>query len=209
MKYVLINYNFDPSWVKEYTDDYLIYDRSDDGNDWCKNVDKDKVIYTKNVGNVDYDRLGYIVSNYDTLPDVFVLAKSNLLTKFISPEEFEKVKNNTTFTPLLTQYHPTYSDGEGVVCYYENGMYHERNNSWYLRQDNTRHFKSFGEYARFFGIENPLYIPFAPGGNYILTRDTVYQYPKEFYEELRDILPYTELPGEAHLVERSYYLLWK
>jgi len=204
MKYILVNYNFTPDWVRD--EDYLIYDRSD-SKEYLKDFDQDKIIYTKNIGNVDYDKLSYLVNNYDNLPDVFVWGKTNLF-KSITPQEFDKVKDNTIFTPLLTQHHPTYSNEEGIVCYYEHGMYHEINNSWYLRQDNIRHFQSFGEFARYFGIPNHRYIPFAPGGNYILTKETVHKYPKEFYDALRDILPYTQLPGEAHAVERCYYLLW-
>ena len=46
MKKILINYNFtpDPTWIG---DDYLIYDRSDDGIDHLKDFDKDKIIKTK------------------------------------------------------------------------------------------------------------------------------------------------------------------
>lgn len=208
MKYVLVNYNFDPSWVKDYTDDYLIYDRSDDGQDWCKDVDKSKVIYTENLGNVDYDRLDYLVEHYDNLPDVFLLAKSNLF-KSISKEEFELVKHNTTFTPLLTKHHKTYSDRLGPVCFYRADMYWERNDSWYLQAVPAKTLTSFNEWAQLFHLPTGMFIPFAPGGNYILTRDTVRKYSKDLYQEMRDMLPYCTTPGEAQCVERSYYLLWK
>lgn len=206
MKYVLVNYNFSPDWIREYTDDYLIYDRSD-SREYLASFPQEKIIYTENKGNVDYDKLNYLIENYDSLPDVFVWGKSNLF-KYISREEFDAVKDNTTFTPLLTKHHNTYSDPNGVVNYYAAGLYWERNDSWYLGEHFSR-FGTFAEWAGYFNMPSPPYIPFPPGGNFILTRETVHKYSRDFYQKMADTLPYQTLPGEAHLAERSYYLLWK
>lgn len=203
MKYILVNYNFDPSWVLDYTDDYLIYDRSEDFNYWTRNVDTSKVIRTQNIGNVDFDRLTYLIDNYDRLPEVFLLAKSNLF-KFITEEEFQKVKDNTDFTPLLTQNHKVYEP----ICRYNNGIYEEINNSWYV-PSMIHKFETYNEWARYLNLPQPEYLQFAPGGNYILTRERVQRYPLESYIKMRKTLRYTQLPAEAHFVERSYYTLWK
>lgn len=203
----LVNYNFTPD--KEFVgDDYVIYDRSDDGIDHLKDFDPAKIIKTENVGQVDYDRLCYLVDNYYNLPDVFLWAKTNLF-KYITPEEYDLVKDNKTFTPLLTQNHATYGDNNGWVCYYSGGMYHERNNSWYLNQFGSKYFPSYNEFAQAFQLPNPPYIPFAPGGNYILTRETVHKYSQDYYQHLTEILPYAREPGEAFMIERSYFNLWK
>lgn len=206
MKYVLVNFNFTPDWIKEYTDDYLIYDRSD-SKEFLKDFDQTKIIYTENRGNVDYDKLYYLFDNYDTLPEVFLWGKSNLF-KFITKEEFDKVKDNKAFTPILTQGHKTYSDRNGVVCYYEGGMYHERNDSWYLGSHSAK-FSSYGEFAHHLNLSNPRFLAFPPGGNFILTKETVHKYSRDIYQRMADLLPYQTLPGEAHLLERSYYNLWK
>lgn len=209
MKAILVNYNYDPTWLKDYPElDVLIYDRSDDGVK--RNLEQyGKVIYTENVGNVDFDKLNYLVDNYHDLPDVFLWGKSNLF-KYISKEEFDQVKDNKTFTPLLTKNHKTYMDGNGWVCFYdEQGMYRERNDSWYLNSHPALFARSFNEWASMFQIKAENYIPFAPGGNYILTKEKVHQYSKYLYEKMRDTLSYTKLPGEAHLAERSYFLLWR
>lgn len=206
MKKILVNYNFTPDkeWIGE---DYLIYDRSDDGIDHLKDFDPYKIIHTENVGQVDYDKLCYIIDNYDNLPEVFLWGKTNLF-KFITREEYEKVKDNKHFTPLLTEQHKTYSDQNGVVCYYASGMYHERNNSWYLNQLQSKYFNSFAEYAAEFQLPSPSYIPFAPGGNYILTREKVHLYGVDYYKRLASILPYAREPGEAQMTERSYFMMW-
>lgn len=202
----LVNYNFTPD--KEFLgEDYLIYDRSD-SKEFLKDFDQSKIIYTENVGQVDYDKLWYLIDNYDSLPEVFLWGKTNLF-KYITPEEYDKVKDNKVFTPLLTQNHKVYSDNLGVVCYYQGGIYHERNDSWYLQQFPTKYFSSYSEFAHNFQLPCPFHIPFAPGGNYILTKETVHKYGEDYYKKLASVLPYAREPGEAHMLERTYYTLWK
>ncbi len=195
MKAILTHWEGDWEWVKEFTDDFFIYNRSEE--------ELPNSVKRENVGDADYDRLSYIVDNYNSLPDVFLLSKSNLF-KYITPQEFDLVKNTTEFTPLLTQNHKVYEP----VCRYENGIYCEINNSWYLGSVPSKYFQSYGEFAKAFNLPNPDYLRFAPGGNYILTRERVHRYGIDFYEELRSILPYCQRPGEAHMIERTYYTLW-
>jgi hypothetical protein len=197
MKIIASNYNADCSWIPKETDDYFIYDRTGCG--------LPKSVYVPNIGNADYDRLTYIIDTYNSLPDVFTLTKSNLF-KYISREEYDKVKHNTTYTPLLTTDHTTYLP----ICFYdEDGMYNEINNSWYLSEVPAKHFQSYAEFAVHFGLPNPEYLVFAPGGNYIVTKDRVLRHSLDFYRELRSILNYTQLPGEAQMIERTYHTLWK
>jgi hypothetical protein len=189
----------DISWIPEYAgdDEYFIYDRSG-------NVELPWKVPRENRGDADYDRLSYICDNYYDLPDVFLLTKSNLF-KYISKEEFDEVKDNKVFTPLLTKNHKTY---EPICRYDENGMYEEINNSYYLASVPAKKFGSYQEFAKTFNLPSPQYLKFAPGGNYILTRETVHKYGLAFYEKLRDLLPYCQQPGEAHLIERSYFNIW-
>src|SRR3990167_2122131 len=109
MKAVLINYAFDPVWLKDYPElEVTMYDRSDDGIE--RNLTQYGAVYkTSNKGDVDFDKLGWLIENYDNLPDYFLWSKSNLF-KFITKEEWDKVKNNKVFTPIFTQTHKTYSD---------------------------------------------------------------------------------------------------
>ncbi len=204
MKKILVNYNFipDKSWIG---DDYLIYDRSD-SKDYLKDFDQSKIEYEENIGQVDYPKLSYLIENYDSLPDVFLWGKTNLF-KFISEEEWEEVKDNKVFTPLLTKYHRIYSDGLGPVNLYDEGIYHERNTMLYGLP--SKHAESFHDWVKLFDLPDEQYIPFAPGGNYILTKDTVHKHPKELYARMRDMLNHDREPAEAHMCERSYYYLWR
>lgn len=199
MKYILVNYNYTPYWVRGK--DYLIYDRSDSDR-YLNLFEKKRIIKTENIGNVDFDRLTYLIDNYYNLPNVFVLAKSNLF-KYISVKEFEKVKDNKVFTPLLTRKHKVYEP----ICRYKDGIYEEINNSWYVPQFKTN-FSTYNEWADYMQLPKPEYLQFAPGGNYILTPEEVHRYPKEFYIKMRNTLAYTQLPAEAQFVERTYYTLW-
>jgi len=56
--------------------------------------------------------------------------------------------------------------------------------------------------------EIPKYIKFAPGSNYIVTRDNILKHPKSFYEKLRHYIDYGPTPGEAQIIERFLYTLW-
>lgn len=200
MKAFLTHYSGDWTWVKDFTDDYEIWNRSDE--------DIPGSIRRENVGDADYDKLTWLVENYNNLPDVFLWTKSNLLDRFITPEEFDMVKNNQDFTPLLTKNHKTYEP----VCRYEDTqygpIYAEINNSWYLAGVPSKYFSDYGDFAKTFRLQNPAYLKFAPGGSYILTRERVHRYARDFYDELRAILPYCQRPGEAHMIERSYFSLW-
>lgn len=204
---VLINYNFtpDPTWIGE---DYVLYDRSDDGIDHLKDFDQSKIITTKNEGQVDFDKLSYLVENYDNLPDVFLWGKTNLF-KYITKEEYENVKDTRTFTPLLTKGHKTYSDRNGVVCFYRGEWYMERNDNWYFNRFQSKYVNSFNEWVNMFQLpSNQSYIPFAPGGNYILTKERVHKYSRDYYARMAGMLPYCREPVEAQCAERSYGLMW-
>lgn len=210
MKAVLVNYNFDPEWLLDYPElEVTLYDRSDDG------VSRDltkygQVLKTKNLGDVDYDKLGWLVQNYDNLPDVFLWGKSNLF-KFVEKEYFDEMLSKRQFAPLLKFNHRTYSDKFGDVCYYSGNMYWERADNWFFHTTgvDTNHIKSWQEWCSMFGIPQLGFNPFPPGGNFFLTRDAIHKYSRDLYAAMRDTMPYAQRPVEAQCAERSYYLLWK
>ena len=201
MKYIVSTFNQDFDWVKKYTKDFVIYNRGDEHIDGTIHVQP-------NIGTDLADKFRWIIENYDNLPSTVALIKANLF-KYISEEEFEKIKNNKTFTPLLTQNHKTYSDASGLVCYYEDGMYYERNDYWYLREVPTKTVHSAQEIKALFKMDERQYNAFAPGSNYILTKENILKHSKEFYQKLLDYVCLTQYGGEAQLIERNLYYLWK
>lgn len=213
----LVNYCYDPQWIKDYPElEVTMYDRSDDG------VERDLTQYgavykTKNVGNVDYDKLGYLIERYYDLPEVFLWGKTNLF-KYITKEEWDKVKDNKEFTPLLTRNHLIYTDNSGpggtpnvVNAYDGSGMYYER---YGIMNDlhkiaSSRYFTSWRDWCVYFQVPWREMVPFPPGGNFILTRERVHRYGIDYYKEMRDTLGYAQLPVEAFFAERSYFLLFR
>lgn len=200
MKWILSRYNHDISYLKDYTDDYVLYDRSEEPIPGS--------IVVPNIGTDIMDKFSYIIDNYDDLPNVAVYTKANLF-KYVTREEFDKVKDNTSFTPLLTQTHRVYNNGNVPVCFYKDGMYFEINNGWYLGQHAPRTAYTAREVADLVGITEMTYVPFAPGSNYILTKEDIRKHPKEFYEKLRSYLTWDRYPGEAQIIERGLFTIWR
>lgn len=187
-------------WLKDYPGDHVIYDRSD------KEPHIKGAISTVNIGSDLYDKFTYIIDNYDNLPEVAIYTKANLF-KYITKEEFDLVKDNKTFTPLLTKNHKVYDDENGYsVCFYDNqGMFNEVNNYWYL---NPHPAKFAPLILDFFKMRERMFNAFAPGSNYILPKENILKHPKETYIKLRSYLDWDVYPGDAQLLERNLYYLW-
>lgn len=201
MKYIISRYNHDISWIRDYTDDFVLYDRSD--------VPEQNAIVVPNVGSDIYDKLTFIIDNYNSLPDVAVYTKANIF-KYITKEEWDKICNNTTFTPILTMNHRTYGDERGVVCFYKDGIYWERNMDWFLNAHPTKNNFTIPEQLKdLLGTWNMRFVPFAPGSNYILPKENILKHPKELYQKLRSYLDWAVYPGEAMIIERGLYTLLK
>lgn len=189
----------DIGWVAEYAPSMILYDRSDHPIPGS--------IVVPNLGTDIADKLHFIVSNYNALPDVAVYTKDNLF-KYITKEEFDKVKDNKTFTPLLTQNHRVYDGTDGKpVCYYKDDIYWEINNMWYLAEHPCKHDPK--EVQKVMGIDQMEYVPFAPGSNYILTAQDIHKKPIDFYVKLFNYLTWAVYPGEAQIIERGLYSIWR
>lgn len=198
MKYIISRYNHETEWIKDYTTDVVMYDRSSEPVEGS--------IVVPNIGTDLFDKLTYIIDNYDNLPDVAVYTKCNLF-KYITKEEFDKVKDNKTFTPLLTKNHKVYNNEEGPVCFYTaDGMFNEVNNYWYLYPHPAKFAPKFIE---IFKMKERMYNKFAPGSNYILPKENILKHPKALYEELRGYLDWDVYPGDAQLLERNLFYLWQ
>lgn len=202
---VVVNYNFDPQdWWKDSGMEAIVYDRSDDGVE--RKFDAN-VIKTPNRGNVDLDKLNFLIDHYDDMPEVFFWGKSNIF-KYVTEAYLAEAVELGEFAPLLKFDHKTYSDKYGVVCYYQDEMYHEVNTSWYFHEMDYR-FPSYAAWAQHLNLPSPRYLPFNPGGNFILTKERVHRYGADFYQEMANTLNYSQLPAEAHAAERTYFSLWR
>ncbi len=196
MKWIISRYNHKVAYLKDYTEDYVMYDRSE--------VPIEGSIVAPNIGSDLYDKFTYIIDNYDNLPDIAVYTKANIFD-YIKPREFEKIKDNKTFTPILSLEHKVYEP----VCRYIDGMYYERNDMWYLGVHSCKDQMKPYELQEILGVGALDYVPFAPGSNYILPKENILKHPKEFYKKLKSYLDWAVYPGEAQIIERGLYTLWK
>lgn len=205
---VISSYNNDISWVPEYTDDYIIYDRSDTMVVSDK-IDQPKLIRSPNVGYNIYDYLTFIIDHYENLPNCTIFAKGNIFTRHVRQEYFDSVMNNDLFTPLIDR--KMHGRSFWPISFFDkNDLFHEINTSWYTKYFTTKYFKKYNNFLKFC-FKNPgwqIYTRFAPGANYIVPRKNILKLPKIFYENLRSFVSYTTLPGEAHIIERALYDLW-
>lgn len=209
MKWIVSRFHNPPQaiqpvdYIYEYApkEDVIIYDRSDEPVKGS--------IEVPNIGTDIADKFQFIIDNYDNLPEIAVYTKANLF-KYCPKEEFDELyKNAKDFTPLLTQKHRTYEQNGVQVCFYSNGMYFELNNRWYLNSHPMRDNYYTHQIEQMIGTYGKQYVPFAPGSNYILTRENIRQNPKNFYEDLRKYLMWTVYPGEAQLIERGLYEIFR
>lgn len=198
-QFIVSRYNQDCGWIAEYAPSMILYDRSEEPIPGS--------IIVPNLGTDIADKLHYIITNYNNLPPVAIYTKANLM-KYITKEEFEKVKDNQTFTPLLTMNHRTYKDDKDKdVCFYKDGIYWEINNMWYLNMHPVKHDPR--EIQKLLGIDGMEYVPFAPGSNYILTAENIRKHPQDFYIKLYNYLMWAVYPGEAQIIERGLYTIFK
>lgn len=181
------DYHNNSEWIKEYTNDFVLYDKKD-----------------KNVGSNIYDYMSFIVDNYENLPDLMLFGKTNMLERHITKEEFNKLVKNKTFTPLLTQNHEVYDP----ICWYEDGIYCETNDMWYLLEHPCKSINSCAEVKKMCGMDERKYNKLTPGACYIVPSENILKHSKEFYTKLRDYCDWHETPGEAYLIERSLYHIW-
>lgn len=91
--FVVSQWNNDISWVDEYTDRFLIYDKSN------TLPEGEKILKIQNVGYNIYDICHYIVSNYDNLPEVVAFFEGDPFTH-CKREVFDELIYNVNFTPL-------------------------------------------------------------------------------------------------------------
>lgn len=192
--FIVSRYNQDVSWLGEYCTSAIMFDRSD--------YPIPGSFIVPNLGSDIADKLAFIITNYNNLPPVAIYTKANLF-KYITKEEFDKVKDNSFFTPLLTKNH----EEKPQFSYYENGIYWEKNNLWYLNTTPFRHDPR--EIMKLCGIDNLEFVPFAPGSNYILTASDIRKHPIEFYQKLHSYLTWGVYPGEAQIIERGLYTIWR
>ena len=218
--------NIEESWIHKYTDNYLIYDKYH--RDAWK--ESDKIIKQKNVGQNHYDMFDFIVTHYDNLPDVTIFCRACLFfpkgkktrptpercesTGNYNEEMFTKNCNNTSFTELHdfgASAHARYahmSIPSSKMA--DDGGFLEINNSWYMNHGKHKYFNNLNSFLSDV-YKSPViepYIRFSPGGNYIIPKENILKYSKNFYRIIREYMSWDVITAEIWMIERATYTIF-
>lgn len=223
--------NHDLEWLKmtyEYgfsPENTIIYDRTPDDFPNKSPIDHlGKVIPSPNVGSNPYDIGRYIVDHYDNLPDVMIHIKGNLFQRgYTTKERFIYALKSNWFVPIDRGTHL----GDNNVHYpflvndnwFSSPMSSEINHETicvYGSLDSTKVYpriKNFSEFIKdLFIIQDnnfPKYISFAPAANYVVPKNIILKYSKNFYKKMMYYTDYNSNPIESHWFERIYVLAWQ
>jgi len=213
-KLIITDYGFlEPEienwWFKTYTDNFLVYDRQH------RFTESNKVIHQKNVGCNIYDIFDFVYSNYDNLPEIMIFCKGNVVPRHCGFEKFNSIINNLEFTSIENYIRESPKYQPNIYAYVdEDDGYHENP----IEVNNTVNLIHFSKYIFSYEqllseiFENPTfseYIRFAPGGNYIIPKNDILRYNKLFYKTMREYVSWHPRPGEAFLLERALYTIYK
>ena len=207
--FIISNYNTDPEQYLSYCEDYHIYDQSPDV-EIRKNLRRkySKISFVENTGHNISDYFRYFIDHYESLPQHMMLAKGNMIGRHVTQEYFERVYDNKCYTSLYDD--RSWVDKRGIAYQLYDGAFLEINNAWYSSAKSHKYFRSYNELLSFvFKHPNiPHWLLFSPGACYIVSREQVLKYPKEFYANLKYLVSYTYFPSEAYHVERMLNLIF-
>jgi hypothetical protein len=224
--------NHDLEWLK-MTYDYgfspentVIYDRTPDDFPGKSKIDHlGKVIKYPNIGSNPHDIGRYIVDHYEDLPDIMVHIKGNLLVKpYTTKERFIYGLKANWFVPLVDKNthiavefpYITNNDFFCLPVSWENDNI--TISSLFSNEDVKRmkiypRIKTFVEFMKdVFILEDdqiPKFITFAPGANYVVPKNCILKYSKNFYKKILHYTDYNNNPIESHWYERIFQMVWQ
>jgi hypothetical protein len=199
--FVISRYNEDFSWVDEYTDNYLIYNKGD------PILDNPKIVNTENWGYNLRDIPKYIFENYNNLPNLIAFMQADPF-----PHCFKKDFNdwiyNECFTPLETK---GYHNGENSEPVY----YMEPNQDGRFTSLNFSQLERPGKFypnldafmgAFFLNYTHLDIFRFSPGAQYIIEKKQALKYPKKLWEGIMHTMD-ARFPIQSHMFERLVYTI--
>ena len=200
--FVISRFKENIDWVDKHFAYYAIYNKSGE------ELEHDNVIDVPNAGNNQGDIFRYCYTNYERIPSLVGFVQANPFDA-CNQELFEKLINNKWFTCL-----------EGFEDNIEGGaykkspvdrLYMEVNIPWYIASHNATYglkckYSSFDEFMNkyFVDYKSLEWIRFSPGSQYIVEKERITGYSREFWKSLMEELPMNNMT-EGHIIERA---LW-
>ena len=202
--FVISRYNEDFNWIYNYTENFLIYNKGEP-------IEGDsRILNVSNIGKNIRDIPEFIYSKYDNLPDLILFIQANPWDH-CKKEIFDELIQRDTFTPIEYYGAIPANSWEGRTL---DGGFMEINNSWYIsatkpETDTECKYSSFDEFMNkyFDNYAAMEFIRFAPGAQYLITKEEGLQYPRSFWESLK-----LEMQGrnsiEGYIIERALWLIF-
>ena len=203
--FVISRYKEDLSWIKEYTNDYLVYNKGE------PILDNPHIINAENIGMNLGDMCKFIYQNYDQLPPLVAFLQAHIWDH-CDKDHFDKLIYNDHFT-ALEYYGPTpANDWEARTI---DGEFLEVNNSWYV----PAHYSAKGKVCKYLTFDifmnkyfnnyvHPDWIRFAPGAQYIVEKWRMLHYPKEFWKSMMEEQP-DNFMTEGFMIERAIWMIFQ
>lgn len=201
--FVISRYNEDVSWIKNYTNNYIVYNKGKD------NLKQFKTKKMPNIGGNQYDIFHFIFENYDNLPELMAFMQAEPFDH-CQKQVFNKLILRQRFTPLEF-YGPTPANKyEGRNF---DGGFMEINNNWFIEAHNKSHsqtckYSSLDEFMHIYfkNYQHVDWIRFSPGSQYIIEKKQAQSYPKFFWKKLMLELPKHNVT-EGHIIERGLWMI--
>ena len=183
-------------------ENYLLFNKS--GKTLPKDINSFEL---ENLGYNLYSYLNYIIENYDNLPNTIVFCKNNIFTRHIQLKTFEKLIKREAFTRFEDNKH--FRDFPISLKISENS-FNEINSSWYKYKYPRKFFPDYNNFHSYIFQEtnNPEFISFAPGANYIVPKANILLRSKNFYKNLKTFISHSPFSCESHFLERSLPAIW-
>lgn len=201
--FCISHFNGEKDWIfKLKKNKYIIYNKSG------KNLPKEfNHINIKNVGYNIYSYLKYIVDNYENLPETVVFCKDNVFKRHIDINLFNKLLKRNTFTCIEEKF--TNHKFPRTLKISDSGFI-EINSSWFKSKYPRLFFGDFNCFYQYIfkNVENPNFLRFAPGANYIVPKRNILLRSKNFYINLISFINHSQFSCESHFLERSLYAIW-
>ena len=149
----------------------------------------------------------WLIDNYDNLPNTIVFCKNNIFTRHIEYKTFEKLIKREAFTRF--EDNKRYRDFP-ISLKISDNYFNEINSSWYKYKYPRKFFPDYNNFHNYIFQEtnNPEFISFAPGANYIVPKANILLRSKNFYKNLKIFISHSQFSCESHFLERSLPSIW-
>ena len=197
------HFNGDIDWIcdKNKTE-YIVYNKS--GRKLSKKINH---INIKNVGYNLYSYLKFIIDNYYNLPNTIVFCKDNIFTRHITYNLFKEYLKSNNFTCIEEK---TNKYKFPINLKLSDSGFTEINSCWYKYNYPRLFFSDFNSFYKYIfkDVENPHFLRFAPGANYIVPKNNILSRSRIFYKNLITFISHSQISCESHYLERSLYTIW-